>query len=331
MKKSFEMLIAVSVGILQILSLYTGSLFAVAKKPQITPYGFVLVNVLFNTDNPIPVDIPVTAKENPDGTQSFLITARQTRFGLKMTGTEALGAKVGGGIELDFFGLTGSSSQGGVTQSAPRLRRAFLTLDWKNTRLLAGQEWVVFAPLSPTSLAHVSIPEFSGSGNLWNRIPQITVEYRMKTGEKGEVKGAISMLRPFGADIEPFFLVSQSEVAGSGEKKGLPFVQGRVGVSVKPAQDKAVTVGGSFHVGSEEGVAGNDLGTFAVTGDVGVKVCGFGLSGGGVAGKNTTMLFSQAGVVDRGEPTEHEVNTSGGWGQVSYTHKRVGVNAGYGI
>jgi len=57
-----------------------------------------------------------------------------------------------------------------------RLRLAFGRLDWKHVAFEAGQDWSVFAPLNPTSLAAYAIPEFSESGNPWIRLPQIRAE-----------------------------------------------------------------------------------------------------------------------------------------------------------
>ena len=295
-----------------------GQLYA-EEKPEVTPYGFILVNAGFNMDNPGPFDIPVIARSNPDTIQTFLITPRQTRFGFKMSGAEAMGAKLNGGIELDFFGLTGSSGAGGVTQSAPRLRRAFCKLTWEKTSLLIGQEWIFFAPLSPSSLAHVSIPEFSGSGNLWNRLPQVSLEQRMAAGEKGEVKLNVGLFRPFGAEVvqKP---VTQSDLPGLGEKKGLPFLQARLGLSVKSGKDKSFTLGGNVHFGQFEVDDDNDN-TFAAASDLALQAGNFGLKGEGFVGKGTNMLFSRAA---RG------VGTKGGWGQATIKAEKVTLNGGYG-
>ena len=47
-------------------------------------------------------------------------------------------------------------------------------LDWHSVALEVGQDWSIFAPLNPASLAMVA--EFNGSGNPWIRLPQIRVE-----------------------------------------------------------------------------------------------------------------------------------------------------------
>ncbi|MEW6749628.1 MAG: hypothetical protein AB1505_01450 [Candidatus Latescibacterota bacterium] len=302
---TWSMALALTLGTL----MAAGQLRA-ADKPEVAPYGFVLVNAGYNTDDANPVDIPVTA--GGDDEKTFLVTPRQTRFGLKMGGTEALGAKVAGIVEMDFFGLTGSGAAGGVTQSALRLRRAFVKLDWVNTSVLVGQEWVCFAPLSPNTLAHVAIPGVSGSGNLWNRLPQVSLERRM-----GKAKVNVGLVRPLAADLPVDQLRTQTDVAGAGEKKGLPFFQGRVGIS----PSSLVTVGASVHFGKLEVADDNDQ-TFAAAVDLAVQSGALGVQAEGFTGEGTGMLFSQAG---RG------VATQGGWAQASYKIDKTTCSAGFGL
>ncbi|MFQ5870504.1 MAG: hypothetical protein ACE5JC_11430, partial [Candidatus Zixiibacteriota bacterium] len=166
---------------------------------DVKPYGFILVNAQVN--DVLGTDIPVKAGIADTTTRTnFLITPRQTRFGFKMS-SEWEDWEIGGQIELDFFGLKGSGANGLAMQSAPRLRRAFFKLTRENMTFLVGQEWVFFAPLSPTSIAHVSIPEFSSCGNLWNRMPQIRFEHRHDLGENGSVLFQWALVRPLGADV----------------------------------------------------------------------------------------------------------------------------------
>lgn len=189
--------------------------WAEEKVLEIKPYGFILVNAQYN--DKIPTDIPVKTALT-DTVSNFLITARQTRFGFKMT-YEATW-KIAGQIELDFWGLKGSGSNGAAMQSAPRLRLANFKITKENVTFLFGQDWTIFAPLNPTSWAHVSIPEFSSSGNLWNRFPQIRGEYKAKIGENNSLLLQGALLRPLGADVTP--AVTQAEQMGAGELAGLP-------------------------------------------------------------------------------------------------------------
>ena len=66
---------------------------------------------------------------------SFNFSAITSRANVKMTGTEALGAKVIGFLEADFSGISNQDINGF------RLRHAFVQLDWEKSSLLLGQYW----------------------------------------------------------------------------------------------------------------------------------------------------------------------------------------------
>ena len=64
-----------------------------------------------------------------------------------------------------------------------RLRTAAISLDWKNTSLLFGQDKPIISPRDPTSLAQVGVSPLTGAGNLWLWQPQIRLEQRFSLGE----------------------------------------------------------------------------------------------------------------------------------------------------
>ena len=130
------------------------SVLAGAGKVTVKPYGFILFNIQYNTEDVQPFDVPVMAPiGDGDGTTNMF--ARQSRFGLYVKSNDEVGgADLKGKIELDFWGLRSNSSTNFVHQSAPRLRLAYGTLDWGNTQFTFGQDWMrTFAPLNPVSLA----------------------------------------------------------------------------------------------------------------------------------------------------------------------------------
>lgn len=295
-----------------------------AAEVEVKPYGFILVNANYN--DAIKADIPVKTALS-DTVSSFLITPRQTRFGFKLNYEASW--KVAGVFEMDFFGLKGSGANGGVTQSAPRLRLANFKLTKNDFSLLFGQDWTIFAPLSPSSMMHVAIPEFSSSGNLWNRFPQIRLEYKAKLDDKNSLLLQGALLRPFGADVTP--TVNQTDEFGAGELANLPFVQGRVAANF----GTSATIGASFHFGQEDFftfwngrriiapdtfiIDDSKTSTMAVAGDLKLKVNILTLSGEAFWGKNLTMLFSNS--FARSELTGSKykvegVGAMGGWGEL---------------
>jgi hypothetical protein len=139
-------------------------------------YGTLLLNGFYNTSLNNNEDIPLFAgKQGSDptgGDKNFGMTVRQSRLGMRYSGLQLGDAKISGQVEFDFFGGQSTLSNG-VGFDLFRLRLALGRVDWKNVSLVAGQDWSVFAPLNPTSLAGYSIPDFSASGNPWIRSPAV--------------------------------------------------------------------------------------------------------------------------------------------------------------
>jgi hypothetical protein len=300
---------------------------------EVKPYGFILVNVGIN--DVVGTDIPVSAGIADTTTRTnFLITPRQTRFGLKMS-SELEDWDLAGVIELDFWGLKGSGANGLAMQSAPRLRRAFLKMTKDNLTFLVGQEWSIFAPLSPNSLAHVSIPGFSSCGNLWNRFPQIRFEHKHDVGENKSVLFQWALIRPIGADVAAS-PGSQGEAFGAGEYSAMPFFQGRVSANF----NNNVSIGLSGHYGQEDwdkayptmNYHEDKTTTAAGAVDFEAKAGAFGLSGEWFTGSNLRMLFSNAHVrtefdAASGKNKVKGVEANGGWGQLAF--KPQGTNLSF--
>lgn len=76
------------------------------------------------------------------GQEQSILTARQSRFWLKVNGPTFLGAKTGAIIEADFYG----DQQAAGESPALRMRLANATLDWPNTQILFGQAYDIFGP-----------------------------------------------------------------------------------------------------------------------------------------------------------------------------------------
>jgi hypothetical protein len=309
-----------------------------AGDTEVKPYGFVLVNAHYADGLTDSVDIPVKAINEEDS--NFSIFPRQSRFGIKVTGPDVGTAKLLGQIELDLWGLRGSSAQGGVTQSAPRTRLAFLRLAWESTTLTIGQDWVeAFAPLNPTSLLHVSIPGCSSTGNLWNRLPQIRMDHNLKVGEKSRMTFNFALTRPFGADRDTT-PVSQADLLGGGEYAGMPFVEGRAAFG-GPAAGKSWAVGLAGHWGKEDfetsaTPAGADLTTEGVALDFSVPLGKkAGIKGEYYSGKNLRMLFSNSYIIGDATddaPVAEEGEAKGGWFEFSLAPtEKASINLGYGM
>jgi len=323
-------LIIVAVGLLLPL--------ATRAKVDVEPYGFVLMNASYNSRTQ--ADIPVFAAAPGAGEPNFVITSRQTRFGVKFTSSATYAPS--GVIEIDFRGLRGSGGNGGATQAAPRLRRAFAELHFGSVDLLMGQDSGVMSPLAPTTLMHQAIPGASSSGNLWCRTPQIRLTARPISNGNGELKIQAALVRPLAGDATTNAVsadstgagsggVGQGDVFGIGELSGLPWFQARLGYEKKGATQLAI--GAGLHYGAVDYLIEDPAGdaitgsSLALTGDVMVKTDGFTLCAEGFIGKNIGMLSSNATFAGTGSTLKvgnkavaftdfEEIETSGGWAEV---------------
>src|SRR5258708_6817703 len=223
--------------------------FSLASGVQASLYGFLMTNVIYNDHRPNFIDVPTLAtSESTVGTgpneSSFNLVARQSRLGFKLN---APGwndtVKVNGVLEMDFWGLRATSgASNDIVQTAPRLRLAFLRVEEGPWAGEAGQDWMILAPLNPTSLARQAIPALSAAGNLWNRLPQVRAEYRnSRWGAK------LGILRPFSADetgrvVAGVNSANQTDQPGSGEFGRLPMIQWLAELTPKIAE-RVWTVG----------------------------------------------------------------------------------------
>ncbi len=103
---------------------------------------------------------------------SFNQYAMTSRVTAKATGPDVLGAKVLGLIEADFTGASNNEN------NSLRLRHAYISLQWKKTRLMAGQYW---HPLDvPEMIPNVLSLNTGAPFHSFSRQPQVRIDY--KTG-----------------------------------------------------------------------------------------------------------------------------------------------------
>ena len=318
-----------------------GAVTAASKFP-VTIYGTILLNSFFNTSRGNLEDVPLFAQApNALGDdKNFGMTARQTRFGLRYQGGEIRGAKLSGAVELDLFG--GKAAFGnGINMDMVRLRLAYGTLDWKHVSLTGGQDWSIFAPLNPTSLAEFAIPEFSTSGNAWIRMPQIRVDLHSASTSPTQVKLQLAAIDPNMGDYAPTVVntvdfknqrvttvavVESGRAPGAGERGRWPGAESRLEVKAKATDpDQNYTFGVSTHYthGKNSSAAGVQLpfDSWGVAGDYLLKFNKhFNLSGEVYAGRALGIFSVTAGfpVEAPGGPGDHGVLARGGWAQAQF-------------
>ena len=301
-----------------------------ANGVRVIPYGTIFFNAFTNSGGTNNADVPLFA--TPTGNSNVGASVRQTRLGVKVEGAKVGTARLAAILEADFFG--GFPSVGiGENFGIVRLRLANARLDWEKTSITVGQDWMVFAPGNPTSLAAAAIPQLAASGNNWARLPQIKIE--RKLSDNFTWTGAI--LAPQTGDFSTsaaFFLQPTS-----GASSSVPFFQSRIAFANMNwlGSRKTGSVGLSAHYGRSRVFTGatanikNDIDSVGLALDWNFPLAArLSLSGEAFFGRNLGGF--QAGVFQnynndfayRNGTTllaggVRSIGTRGGWTQLGFT------------
>ncbi len=308
-----------------------------ADKPVVTVYGSLLWNSYYNTSLTNNADIPFLAgKQGSDplgNDKNFGMTARQTRLGVRFQGPMAAGAKTSGVVESDFFGGQ-SSLPNAVGFDIFRLRLAYARMDWKNVSLIAGQDWSVFAPLNPTSLASYAVPAIAGSGNPWIRTPQLRLELHNRS-----FLWQLAATDPNVGDYPAGFLTARTPL--SGERGRLPGVDSRWSYLTKMnGKDANVSFSAHYGRGKNAGVVGTrnvqqGVDSWGVALDYTLPVASRLTFTGEIFDGRALGVYSASfgqSVLPVGTPGAHGVGTGGGWMQAQVQlAPRWQWNSSYGL
>lgn len=312
---------------------------------RLTPYGTIFFNAFGNSGGTNNVDVPLWA--TPAGSGNFSASVRQTRLGIKLDHAKLGSANLGAVIEADFFGGFPAISIG-ENFGVVRVRLANVRLDWERTSLTIGQDWMVFAPQNPTSLAAAAIPQLAAAGNNWARLPQVKLEHRFNSHFTWQA----ALLTPQTGDSSATatFLLQPS----SGAISRIPFIQSRIAFSSKRwfGTKKSGTIGFSGHYGRSRTFIGtanvrNDIDSIGVALDWNFPLAQrVGLAGETFFGRNLGGF--QAGIFQsynndfvyrHGDSLipggVRSIGTRGGWIQLGVTPKlandRLGLYASIGM
>lgn len=219
---------------------------------RFVPYGTIFFNAFHNTSGTNNTDVPLFATTS--GGANMSASVRQTRLGFRIEGARFGNANVKAVAEADFFGgfpAVGIGENFGVV----RIRLANVRLDWEKTSLTVGQDWMVFAPVNPTSLAAAAIPQMAAAGNPWARIPQIKAEHRFTNNFA--VQAAVLAPQTGDSSTTAGFFMQPN----SGAASRVPYLQGRVAYSNGKwfGTKKAGSIGVSGHYGRSKVFTGTTL------------------------------------------------------------------------
>jgi hypothetical protein len=284
--------------------------------------GIVLMNMFENRGFVDSADTPEFALEpSPlESAGTFGGTLRQSQVGVQVFGPDLAGARTSADIRFDFAGGFPNTPNGTVL-GLVRLRTGTVRLDWSNTSIVAGQDYLFFSPLAPTSLAQYSIPALSYAGNLWAWTPQVRIEHRIHFSDSSSLTMSAGILDSLSGDI-PFS--SYERYPSWGEESGQPAYAARVAFSEK-IFGQNVTIGTGGFYGRQYWGFGRHVDGWAGTADLTLPLGKyFGLTaqfyrgralgglGGGI-GQDVIMagdIFSPAQILG--------VDSVGGWTQLKF-------------
>lgn len=174
-------------------------------KGSITPYGRVELDVVYSNRNTNPLDpgqfngYATAAGKSSNSSSTF--NPRYSVFGIRGDRTDGKNSLTGV-VEIDFYGQTDNAGN-----LPPRLRLANVRYSPNNNRtsLTVGMDWTAVMSTLP-NLLDFSIMGYNG--NLWQRLPQITLRHKFSDSVEGlltvfRFERGLSAINPY-TQREPF-------------------------------------------------------------------------------------------------------------------------------
>ncbi len=150
-----------------------GAKAVTGAKSAIKIYGKVKLDAIYDTHN-MGKDQFITYLPKGAGEDKSTFNMKDTRLGFIIDGPEVNGWKVTGRIESDFYG------KGGDDNGAFRIRLSYINLNnGQGTNIRIGQDYIPIASQMASTLDFLSM---GASGNLWDRVPQVTVTQTFSNG-----------------------------------------------------------------------------------------------------------------------------------------------------
>jgi len=150
-------------------------LYTKESKGAITPYGRIELDGIYSTRNTNPLDPQqfngYGTAAGRQGNSSSTLNPRYSVFGIRADRTDGK-STLAGVVEVDFYGQSDSGNN-----LLPRLRLAYMKYSPNNNRttFTIGQDW---NPIMGLLTDNIDFSIMGYTGNLWQRIPQITVRHK---------------------------------------------------------------------------------------------------------------------------------------------------------
>jgi hypothetical protein len=287
--------------------------------------GIVLLNSEVTRGAVDNLDFPqiATPPSGPGTSGAFSGSLRQSQIGVEAFGPDIAGAHTSANIKFDFAGGF-PAMPNGAAFGVVRLRTGTIRLDWQNTSIVAGQDAIFFAPLTPTTLTSLAIPALSYAGNLWSWTPQVRLEHRIMVSEKSRLLLQAGILDSLTGDI----LQYGYRYPSVGENSGQPAYAAHAAWTRK-VFDRDLTIGFGGYYGRQNWGFGRNVDGWAGTTDITVPLGAYfdvtaefyrGRAVGGLGGGIGQSILLSGSIADPSTAI-HGLDSLGGWVQLKFRPK----------
>jgi hypothetical protein len=305
------------------------------SKYRVRLSGIVLLNTAVTRGSVDNLDFPQVATP-PDarGTSgSFSGSLRQSQIGIEAFGPDIAGARTSANLKFDFAGGF-PNTPNGAAFGIVRLRTGTIRLDWSDTSIVAGQDYLFFAPLTPTTLSSLAIPALSYTGNLWSWTPQIRIEHRVALSDSSKLLFQAGILDSLTGDVPH----QTYRLPTAGERSGQPAYATHIAY-VRRAFGRDLILGIGGYYGRQNWGFGRNIDGWAGLTDVTLPLGNFfsltgefyrGRAVGGLGGGiGQSILIS--GPINNAATNIYGLDSMGGWMQLKFKPKaNFEVNFAYG-
>ncbi|HXM91563.1 MAG TPA: hypothetical protein VN974_08435 [Candidatus Dormibacteraeota bacterium] len=305
------------------------------SKYRVRLSGLILLNTAVTRGSVDNLDIPQIAvpPEAPGVRGSFSGSLRQSQIGIETFGPNIAGARTSANVKFDFAGGFPNTPNGAAFGVA-RLRTGTVRLDWAATSIVAGQDAIFFAPLTPTTLSSIAIPALSYTGNLWSWTPQIRIEHRIGLSENSGLRIQAGILDSLTGDVPQ----QSYRYPSVGEESGQPAYAAHIGYSRRIfGRDLNIGIGGYY--GRQNWAFGRAVDGWTGVTDVTVPLGEFldfsaefyrGRAVGGLGGGIGQSILLSGPIYNPGTAI-YGLDSTGGWLQLKFKPKpNFEVNFAYG-
>lgn len=305
------------------------------SKYRVRLSGIVLLNTDITRGSVDNLDFPQVAVPpgEPGTTGSFSGSLRQSQIGIEAFGPDIAGARTSANLKFDFAGGF-PETPNGTTFGIVRLRTGTIRLDWTNTSIVAGQDSLFFAPLTPTTLSSLAIPALSYTGNLWGWTPQIRIEHRVALSENSGLLFQAGILDSLTGDIPQ----EGYRIPTAGEQSGQPAYATRIAWRQR-IFGRDLTLGTGGYYGRQNWGFGRTVDGWAGLTDLTVPLGNYfdfggefyrGRGMGGFGGGIGQSILISGPIVDP-STSVHGLDSTGAWAQLKFKPKaNFEVNFAYG-